>query len=158
MFAGCPGVVSKSFIGREECSLSRTSILGSSTLVLMFTYMAAMMAQLREMTKTCLNLPSQHSKKATPEQEVLVEKLRKEIESNQENTISLCTEKVLLAQQAYDLVRIKHLTLMVTKVSLMTLVLHLVVVYVVRANVKDFDLTGKLAICNPSQPTELDFS
>lgn len=65
--------------------------------------MAAMVAQLREMTKMCLSLP-QHSKKATPEQEGIVEKLRKEIETNQENTISLCTEKVLLAQQAYDLV------------------------------------------------------
>lgn len=31
--------------------------------------------------------------------------MKKEIETNQENALSLCTEKVLLAQQAYDLVR-----------------------------------------------------
>lgn len=63
-----------------------------------------MVSQLRDQTKMCLNLPSQHSKKSTPEQEEAVAKLRREIEVNQENTYSLCTEKVLLAQQAYDLV------------------------------------------------------
>ncbi|CAM6120444.1 unnamed protein product [Calypogeia fissa] len=63
-----------------------------------------MVAQLREMTKMCLNMPAQHSKKAAPDQEGMVEKLRKEIEASQENAIGLCTEKVLLAQQAYDLI------------------------------------------------------
>ncbi|KAL3679453.1 hypothetical protein R1sor_022409 [Riccia sorocarpa] len=64
----------------------------------------AMVNQLREMTKMCLSMPSQHSKKSTAEQEEAVEKLRRDIEVNQENTVSLCTEKVLLAQQAYDLI------------------------------------------------------
>ena len=63
-----------------------------------------MIGQTKEQTNYCLSFPSQHSKKATPEQEELVEKLRKEIEVNQENALSLCTEKVLLAQQGYDLV------------------------------------------------------
>lgn len=63
-----------------------------------------MISQTKEQTRNCLSYPSQHSKKATPDQEELVEKLRKEIEANQENALSLCTEKVLLAQQAYDLI------------------------------------------------------
>jgi hypothetical protein len=106
MFAGCPSKYWMAFPERGK-RLVRNVKFGVVHLgVEVLTGMAAMMAQLREMTKTCLNVPSQHSKKATPEQEGVVEKLRKEIESNQENTISLCTEKVLLAQQAYDLVRI----------------------------------------------------
>eukprot|EP01018_Ginkgo_biloba_P035326 Gb_23206 [translate_table: standard] len=63
-----------------------------------------MLNQTREQTKYCLSFPSQSSKKGTPEQEEMIEKLKKDIEANQENTLSLCTEKVLLAQQAYDLV------------------------------------------------------
>lgn len=60
-----------------------------------------MLKETREQTKCLL---SQNSKKATPEQEEMIEKLRKELETNQETTLSLCTEKVLLAQQAYDLI------------------------------------------------------
>lgn len=63
-----------------------------------------MLGQTRDQTKYCLSFPSQSSKKATPEQEEMIEKLRKEIEANQENTLSLSTEKVLLAQQAYELI------------------------------------------------------
>lgn len=63
-----------------------------------------MISQTKEQTNYCLSFPSQHSKKATPDQEEMVDKLRKEIETNQENALSLCTEKVLLAQQAYDLI------------------------------------------------------
>jgi inhibitor of growth protein 4 len=33
-----------------------------------------------------------------------IEKMRKEIEANQDSALSLCTEKVLLARQAYELV------------------------------------------------------
>ena len=33
-----------------------------------------------------------------------LKKMRKDIEANQDNALSLCTEKVLLAQQAYELV------------------------------------------------------
>lgn len=63
-----------------------------------------MISQTKEQTNYCLSFPSQHSKKATPDQEEMVDKLRKEIETNHENALSLCTEKVLLAQQAYDLI------------------------------------------------------
>lgn len=38
------------------------------------------------------------------EDDTTIEKIRKEIEANQDNAFSLCTEKVLLARQAYDLV------------------------------------------------------
>lgn len=59
----------------------------------------------RFQTKYCLRLPSQSSKKANHEEDdTAFEKMRKEIEANQENALSLCTEKVLLARQAYDLI------------------------------------------------------
>lgn len=65
-----------------------------------------MINQTRDQTKYCLGLPSQSSKKGNHEEDDLVfEKMRREIEINQENALSLCTEKVLLARQAYDLVR-----------------------------------------------------
>ena len=32
------------------------------------------------------------------------ERMKKDIEASQDNALSLCTEKVLLARQAYDLV------------------------------------------------------
>eukprot|EP00252_Welwitschia_mirabilis_P013902 TRINITY_DN3077_c0_g1_i2.p1 TRINITY_DN3077_c0_g1~~TRINITY_DN3077_c0_g1_i2.p1 ORF type:complete len:225 (-),score=58.67 TRINITY_DN3077_c0_g1_i2:152-826(-) len=63
-----------------------------------------MLNQTMEQTKHCMILPSQSSSKATGEQKDMVEKLKKEIESNQEYIKNLCTEKILLAQQAYDLV------------------------------------------------------
>ncbi|THG21187.1 hypothetical protein TEA_006501 [Camellia sinensis var. sinensis] len=37
------------------------------------------------------------------EEEPAFEKMKKDIEANQDNALSLCTEKVLLARQAYDL-------------------------------------------------------
>ncbi|XP_078437485.1 PHD finger protein-like protein [Wolffia australiana] len=47
---------------------------------------------------------SQSSKKGNnDEEDAGMEKIRKEIEANQESALSLCTEKVLLARQAYDL-------------------------------------------------------
>ena len=61
---------------------------------------AAMMMQLREQVKSCLN-----KKKEGPDTEVTLDQQRIQIEVNQTNTLKLCTEKVLLAQQAYDLVR-----------------------------------------------------
>lgn len=71
-----------------------------------------MIHQTRQQTKYCLGLSSQSSKKwnnnhnynNNEEDEAAIEKIRKEIEANQDNALSLCTEKVLLAQQAYDLV------------------------------------------------------
>lgn len=66
-----------------------------------------MIIQTRQQTKYCLGLSSSQSLKkgsSSDEDEAGLEKLRKEIESNQDNALSLCTEKVLLARQAYDLV------------------------------------------------------
>ncbi|XP_049932432.1 PHD finger protein ING2 isoform X2 [Nymphaea colorata] len=64
----------------------------------------AMINQSREQTKYCLGLSSQNNKKGHPEDDEFIEKMKKEIEVNQENALSLCTEKVLLAKQAYDLI------------------------------------------------------
>ncbi|KAF8395975.1 hypothetical protein HHK36_017586 [Tetracentron sinense] len=64
-----------------------------------------MINQTREMTRYCLGLPSQWSKRGNYEDdEAAFEKMQKDIEENQENALSLCTEKVLLAQQAYELI------------------------------------------------------
>lgn len=63
-----------------------------------------LMAQLKEHTRLCLTLPPQYSKKVSAEQEEIADKVRREIETNQETVLSLSTEKVLLAQQAYDLI------------------------------------------------------
>lgn len=83
-----------------------------------------MINQTRQQTKYCLGLSSQNSKKgnnnnnsynnngnnyyhynnSNEEDEATIEKMRKEIEAHQDNALSLCTEKVLLAQQAFDLV------------------------------------------------------
>ncbi|KAL5708664.1 PHD finger protein ing2 [Ranunculus cassubicifolius] len=60
-----------------------------------------LMNQTREQTKYFLG---QSSKRGYQEEDETMEKMRKEIESNQENALSLCTEKVLLARQAYDLI------------------------------------------------------
>ena len=68
-----------------------------------------MINQTKQQTKFCLKISSQSSKKRNnngEDDEVGVEKLRKEIEATQTNALSLCTEKVLLARQAYDLVSI----------------------------------------------------
>ncbi|KAK6945289.1 Inhibitor of growth protein, N-terminal histone-binding [Dillenia turbinata] len=68
----------------------------------------AMINQTRQQTKYCLGLFSQTSKKGNnineEDEEDAFEKLRKEIESTQDNALSLSTEKVLLARQAYDLI------------------------------------------------------
>ncbi|KAL3642238.1 PHD finger protein ing2 [Castilleja foliolosa] len=64
-----------------------------------------MINQTRQQTKYCLNLASQggsFSKKS--EEDEVFENLRKEIEGNQDNALNLCTEKVLLARQAHDII------------------------------------------------------
>nr|GEW95405.1 PHD finger protein ING2 [Tanacetum cinerariifolium] len=43
-------------------------------------------------------------KMASPIDSAIVALMKKEIEGNQDNALSLCTEKVLLARQAYDLI------------------------------------------------------
>ncbi|KDP42993.1 hypothetical protein JCGZ_25179 [Jatropha curcas] len=68
--------------------------------------------QTRQQTKYCLGLASQSSKRgngiafnnSNSEEDDVVERMRKDIEANQDNALSLCTEKVLLARQAYDLI------------------------------------------------------
>ena len=58
-----------------------------------------MMIQLREQVKSCLM-----KKREGSEADVTVDQQRIQIEHNQTNTLKLCTEKVLLVQQAYELV------------------------------------------------------
>ncbi|KAK7264542.1 hypothetical protein RJT34_32151 [Clitoria ternatea] len=69
--------------------------------------------QTRQQTKYCMGFSSHGSKKgnhnynnnyANDDDDAAIEKLRKEIEVFQDNALSLCTEKVLLARQAYDLI------------------------------------------------------
>ncbi|KAJ3673270.1 hypothetical protein LUZ60_006644 [Juncus effusus] len=68
----------------------------------------------KEQTKYYIGMSSHNSDKLNneSEEESSLDKLKKEIESSQENALSLCTEKVLLARQAYDLIEshIKRLT------------------------------------------------
>jgi len=66
-----------------------------------------MINQTRQQTKYCLGMSSHSSKKGhhSEDDEAAFEKLRREIEASQDNALSLCTEKVLLARQAHDLVR-----------------------------------------------------
>ncbi|XP_073151525.1 PHD finger protein ING2 isoform X1 [Henckelia pumila] len=71
----------------------------------------AMINHTRQQTKYSLGLASQVNSMWRKNKEVeeededeIFEKLRKEIEANQDNALSLCTEKVLLARQAHDLI------------------------------------------------------
>ncbi|CAN0920622.1 PHD finger protein ING2 [Linum grandiflorum] len=72
-----------------------------------------MINQTRQQTKYCLGLASQSSRKGNGngynnknnfDEDDATERMRKEIEANQDNALSLCTEKVLLARQAHDLI------------------------------------------------------
>uniref|UniRef100_A0A7C9EJR7 PHD finger protein ING n=1 Tax=Opuntia streptacantha TaxID=393608 RepID=A0A7C9EJR7_OPUST len=65
-----------------------------------------MINQTRQQTKYCLGMSSHSSKKGhhSEDDEAAFEKLRREIEASQDNALSLCTEKVLLARQAHDLI------------------------------------------------------
>lgn len=79
--------------------------------------LTAMINQTRQSTRDCLGLASRGSKKVNrnsayscnyintkEEDDATSEKMLKEIEANQDSALSFCTEKVLLVQQAYDLV------------------------------------------------------
>lgn len=61
-----------------------------------------MINQTKQQTRYYLGLDSNSSKIGNYEDDDLA--LKKEIEEIQNNALSLCTEKVLLARQAYDLV------------------------------------------------------
>ncbi|KAL1820950.1 hypothetical protein ACET3Z_015819 [Daucus carota] len=62
----------------------------------------AMINQTKQQTEYCLGLASDSSKKGYYEDDDIA--LKKEIEEVQNNALSLCTEKVLLARQAYELI------------------------------------------------------
>lgn len=70
--------------------------------VLFAFWVKAMINQTRQQIIKCLGMASQASKKGINEEDDPA--IKKEIEANQDNALSLCTEKVLLARQAYDLV------------------------------------------------------
>lgn len=58
-----------------------------------------MINQTRDQMRYCLGISSQNTKKGNHEDDdAAFEKMQKEIETNQENALSLCTEKVLLAK------------------------------------------------------------
>ncbi|PKA51266.1 PHD finger protein ING2 [Apostasia shenzhenica] len=62
-------------------------------------------SQARDQTKYILGLHSHYSQNVNNEDDDSeFEKMKKEIEANQENALSLCTEKVVLAKQAHDLI------------------------------------------------------
>ena len=61
-----------------------------------------MINQTKQQTEYCLGLASDSSKKGYYEDDDIA--LKKEIEEVQNNALGLCTEKVLLARQAYELV------------------------------------------------------
>lgn len=63
-----------------------------------------MINQTRQQSNYCLSLSLEGSRKGINDHEPTVDRMEKEIESNQDSALSLCTEKVLLARQAYDLV------------------------------------------------------
>ncbi|XVF57329.1 hypothetical protein PTKIN_Ptkin06aG0196400 [Pterospermum kingtungense] len=69
----------------------------------------SMINQTRQQTKYCLGLAASRGNgnsymNNSHDDEETIEKMRKDIEASQENAMSLCTEKVLLARQAYDLI------------------------------------------------------
>ncbi|OMO98955.1 Zinc finger, PHD-type [Corchorus olitorius] len=69
----------------------------------------SMINQTRQQTKYCLGLAAKRGNGISymnngHEDEETIEKMRKDIETSQESALSLCTEKVLLARQAYDLI------------------------------------------------------
>ncbi|KAJ6697271.1 hypothetical protein OIU85_003622 [Salix viminalis] len=75
----------------------------------------SMINQTRQQSNYCLGLASQGSKRGNggiyncystnnTEEDDTVEKMRKDIEASQDNALILCTEKVLLARQGYELI------------------------------------------------------
>ncbi|KAL4378149.1 hypothetical protein GQ457_02G035120 [Hibiscus cannabinus] len=69
----------------------------------------SMINQTRQQTQYCLGLAANRGNvnsymNNSHEDEETIEKMRKDIEASQENALSLCTEKVLMARQAYDLI------------------------------------------------------
>ncbi|CAM8889005.1 unnamed protein product [Rhodiola kirilowii] len=64
----------------------------------------ALINQTRQQSNYCLSLSLEGSRKGSNDHEPTVERMQKEIESNQDSALSLCTEKVLLARQAYELI------------------------------------------------------
>ncbi|KAL6986926.1 hypothetical protein U1Q18_012689 [Sarracenia purpurea var. burkii] len=89
-----------------------------------------MINQTRQQTKYCLGVASQGTRKGSNEEdEPAFEKMKKDIEANQDNALSLCTEKVLLARQAYDLVCSRQAYDLVCSISLIHLSNVLMLLY-----------------------------
>lgn len=89
--------------------------------------MEAMITQTRQQTKYTMGFSSHGSKKGNhsynnnygnEDDDAAIEKMRKEIEVNQDSALSLCTEKVLLARQAYDLVSLFYFLFLIIVVSI----------------------------------------
>ncbi|XVF06226.1 hypothetical protein REPUB_Repub06bG0029300 [Reevesia pubescens] len=69
----------------------------------------SMINHTRQQTKYCLGLVAKRGNGNSymnngRDNEETIEKMGKDMEASQENALSLCTEKVLLARQAYDLI------------------------------------------------------
>uniref|UniRef100_A0A0D3FP24 Inhibitor of growth protein N-terminal histone-binding domain-containing protein n=1 Tax=Oryza barthii TaxID=65489 RepID=A0A0D3FP24_9ORYZ len=63
------------------------------------------MGQTKEQIKYLLGVPSHGFDRSNmDDDESASERMKKDIEASQDNALSLCTEKVLLARQAYDLI------------------------------------------------------
>ncbi|XP_076890758.1 PHD finger protein ING2-like isoform X2 [Bidens hawaiensis] len=100
----------------------------------------SMINQTRQQTKNCLDIASQNYYTGNQEDaDMDFEKMKRVIEANQDNALNLCTEKVLLARQAYDLVSFyKMLTLFgclspLIRVYYLTSLWHFKLFYIIRS-------------------------
>uniref|UniRef100_A0A803Q3T1 Inhibitor of growth protein N-terminal histone-binding domain-containing protein n=1 Tax=Cannabis sativa TaxID=3483 RepID=A0A803Q3T1_CANSA len=85
----------KTSISAPLMAIARTGVYVDDYL----EYASTLPAELQRLLNTVRELDDRsHYDDAT------IEKMRKDIELNQDNALNLCTEKVLLAQQAYDLI------------------------------------------------------
>jgi hypothetical protein len=81
------------------------------------------MGQTKEQIKYVLGVPSQgYDRPNMDDDDSAMEKMKKDIEASQDNALSLSTEKVLLARQAYDLVSLSscHFFVVLCSQELMT--------------------------------------
>ena len=68
------------------------------------SYMPVLLGEVREATQACLQMPSQSSRKSTPEQVQEVVQARAELERKQSLLAQLASEKVQLATNAWEAV------------------------------------------------------
>ena len=72
-------------------------------LFLLWFCVSGIMGQTKEQIKYLLGVSSHGYDRSNMDDDES-ERMKKDIEASQDNALSLCTEKVLLARQAYDLV------------------------------------------------------